>query len=79
MRNVKLEECFLDPSVFLVQLLADNVTLNLVRAFIYLQYFGIAHHLFHRVIPHISIASKDLYGVGGYAHGNIGWKEFGHR
>lgn len=52
-----LEKRFFKPAVFLVEFLANDIALDLVRPFVNLKDFGVPHHLFYRVILHVSITT----------------------
>jgi hypothetical protein len=57
---------------------ADNNPLDLIGALVYLGYFGIPHHSFHRIIFHAAVSAQDLNGVSGHAHGHVRAKQFTH-
>src|SRR4030042_847694 len=66
------------PSPFFIEFLADDVSLNLIGAFINLEDLGVPHHFFNRVISHIAGSPQYLDGIRGHLHGRITGKDLGH-
>ena len=65
-------------SRLLDQLKGDHVSLDLVRAFIYLEDLCVPHHLLYGILPHVSVAAEYLQGIDSDLHCRIAREDLAH-
>src|SRR5207302_420902 len=79
-QRLSSEDCpaVLRCSSFFDQRAANHHPLNLICAFVDLRDLGIAHVLFNRIIPAVTVTTKQLNRIRSYFHRGVGGENLGH-